>query len=158
MAKRSGGRFAILGQVTGIDKLKKKLNQFQAEALRGQVRAVAEGVLLIHSTAVQEINDNRDGTPEIRYGPKRVVVASRPGEPPNTDTGRLVQSIKFDFKNSGLIGRVGTNLKYGAWLEFGTENTAARPWLAPAVLAASKEIAAIFEKELKGAIRDLGTK
>lgn len=52
---------------------------------------------------------------------------SAPGEPPHKQTGRLLGSIAYEV--SGLVARVGTNVKYGRWLELGTRRMAARPWL-----------------------------
>lgn len=143
--------------ITGVERLTKKLglvNKVQEEYM---VDAVQQATFLIHATAVESIQDNSSGTPQKRYarsGKSRWVLASKPGEPPNTDTGRLVQSIKFDFKKGGLVGRVGTNLKYGAALEFGTRDMAARPWLSAAVRVASKEVADIFKKAVKKAIKE----
>jgi HK97 gp10 family phage protein len=82
-----------------------------------------------------------------------VVNVSRPGEAPNTDTGRLAQSIKFEFEDDGLKSLVGTNLKYGAALEFGTKNMAPRPWLSTAVLLTSKKVQDIFQKAFKKAVK-----
>lgn len=93
------------------------------------------------------------GKAEIRYKPKRTVVVSKPGEAPNTDTGRSVQSIKFDFKKQGLVGRVGTNLRYLARLEFGTEHIAARPWLSTALKMVQGNIAKIFSDNFSKSIR-----
>jgi len=76
----------------------KKFDKLAAESLSGQVDAVREATFLIHEVAVKSIQDNSSGTPQTRYNPKRTVLASKPGDPPNTDTGRAVQSIKFDFK------------------------------------------------------------
>ena len=46
--------------------------------------------------------------------------ASLPGQSPNLQTGRLRNSIFSDTDTSAMITRVGTNLKYGLWMEFGT--------------------------------------
>ena len=54
---------------------------------------------------------------------------SGPGEPPKTDTGRLVASIFSELDADGLGVDVGTDVKYGALLEHGTQKMAARPWL-----------------------------
>ncbi|MBA7583422.1 hypothetical protein ES708_25365 [subsurface metagenome] len=61
----------------------------------------------------------------------KVHVASAPGKPPVIWYGGLHGSIFFMEAVSGPIFfmHVGTNLEYGKWLEFGTENMAARPWL-----------------------------
>jgi len=136
--------------------IQKKVNKLLGETLAAQVRAVQKGTLLIHEIAVKSIQENNDGRSEIRYNPKRTVNVSDEGDTPNTDTGRLVQSIKFDFKNEGLTGRVGTNLKYGAWLEFGTKTMQARPWLTPAVQLAGESIGEIFAGEIQNALKKVG--
>lgn len=144
----------IFGKITGLDKLDRKWNKFQKEVLAGQVQAMQEATLLVHETAVKLIQDNSDGTPAKRNG--RTVNVSKPGDPPNTDTGRLAQSIKFDFQKNGLVGRVGTNLKYGAWLEFGTERIAARPWLSLSLVLVRNAAAELFAKYLKGSVKEAG--
>lgn len=45
---------------------------------------------------------------------------SREGEYPHADTGRLRNSIFASVDEKTLEGIVGTNLKYGLWLEYGT--------------------------------------
>ena len=58
--------------------------------------------------------------------------ASAPGEAPASDTGRLAGDISVE-KINPLARSVGTNLRYGEWLEFGTMAIAERPWLRPAI-------------------------
>lgn len=62
--------------------------------------------------------------------PGKVHVPSLPGQPPNTDTGRLVGSA-----GSAIIGRNKTETyveaQYAAHLEFGTDKMAPRPALGP---------------------------
>ena len=79
---------------------------------------------------------------------------SKPGEPPHVDTGRLRASISVNWSGSGMDNgktdamakdndgvtqptgafrvRVGTNVEYGAALEYGTRNMEPRPYLRPA--------------------------
>jgi phage gpG-like protein len=64
---------------------------------------------------------------------------SKPGEPPRKQTGRLAASVAWEIQ--GLSARVGTNVKYGRWLELATTHMAARPWLRRAL------------KEMQGFIR-----
>lgn len=92
------------------------------------------GVLEIHGTAVKSIATHKGSRSETRYKPTREVTVSPPGSPPNSDTGRLMQSITYTTKEGpkGLEAQVGTNLQYGAHLEFGTLNMEPRPWLYPA--------------------------
>lgn len=60
---------------------------------------------------------------------------SRPGEPPHVDTGRLRSSITHEVEETltGIVGRVGTNVVYGRFLELGTSKMKARPFLRPAL-------------------------
>lgn len=145
----------IKGVVKGVQRLQKQLDGAQAEMLKGQVKAVQLSTLLLHEYAVKSIQAVGDGQSAIRYNPKRVVNVSKPGDPPNSDTGRLVQSIKLDFQKKGLVGRVGSNLKYAAYLEFGTSTMAPRPWLSEAVDQTSKEVADIFAEQVNESIKDL---
>lgn len=68
---------------------------------------------------------------------------SKPGEPPHKQRGRLLGSVAFEVK--GLIARVGTNVKYGRWLELGTKHMAARPWLRRALRECWAQLKAILE-------------
>lgn len=140
-------------EIKGLKKLNDKFNQLKIQSLEAQLKSVQEGTLLIHETAVKLVNDNSDGRSQLRYNPKRVVNASDPGDPPNTDTGRLVKSILFDFKDKGLIGRVGSNLKYAAFLEFGTMTMEPRPWLSTAVQMSADVIGKIFAKNISEVIK-----
>lgn len=59
-------------------------------------------------------------------------VPSRPGEPPNNDTGALANSIEVQPLND-LAARVIVGADYGLALEFGTSKMAERPYMRPAV-------------------------
>jgi hypothetical protein len=91
-----------------------------------------KSVLLVHATAVKSINEVSQGHQATRYKPKREVTVSEPGDPPNKDMGTLQKSVAWEIDEENLTGLVGTNLKYGLWLEFGTKIMKARPWLLPA--------------------------
>ncbi len=139
----------IFGEILGQETLKNAFAKLQANAFGAQLKSVQEATLEIHRTAIELIEANTDGRAMVRYNPKRRVFVSDPGDPPNTDTGRLVQSIQFDFENDGFTGRVGTNLRYGAWLEFGTRTMEPRPWLSTAIEHVSSEIGEIFARNLR---------
>lgn len=56
---------------------------------------------------------------------------SAPGDPPGVDTGALRNSMKW--VSEGKFKRlIQDGIEYGAYLEFGTENMAARPFMSPA--------------------------
>ena len=62
--------------------------------------------------------------------------ASKPGKPPNTDTGNLVSNITVQKIEKGFDVGSRQGAPYGLWLEFGTSKMLPRPWLAPAFKAA----------------------
>lgn len=65
-------------------------------------------------------------------------IASAPGEPPASDTGRLVGATRTEFDNDNLVGQVIFSTGYAAALEFGTKKMAPRPYAAP-LLEAKKD-------------------
>lgn len=143
----------IKGGLKGVDKALKKAQRAADSFEENRNSAVKEATLRIHEEAVRIVSENANGTPAVRYGPKRNVSVSKPGNAPHTDTGRLRQSIKFNYKDG--VGQVGSNLKYAAHLEFGTEDVAPRPWLSTAVSDTSKEVAEIFQKWFNKAMKEL---
>lgn len=137
--------------IKGASETMKALSRLADEMEIARNNAVKEATLLVHKTAIKLVSENKNGTKQTRYNPKRRVSVSKPGSPPHTDTGHLRQSIMFNFKDGK--GEVGTNEKYGAWLEFGTLDMEARPWLSTAIEQTSDEVAKIFEKHRANALK-----
>lgn len=138
------------GGVLGLEALKKKLGKFSNNASIESGEVIAEGILKIHEIAVKSIQKRGSSSgKETRYDPKRVVKVSAPGEPPNTDTGQLVRRIEFEIDKQRATGSVGTNLKYGAWLELGTRYVLPRPWLRPAYDKVIGQVIKNLQKVLK---------
>lgn len=56
------------------------------------------------------------------------------------DTGRLRSSIEHDVgrDSRGLVARIGTDVTYAIYLEFGTRRMTPRPFLRPALQAAQQ--------------------
>lgn len=77
---------------------------------------------------------------------------SKPGEPPNYDTGVLSRNIEAN-RTGALTAEVASKAAYAAPLEFGTSKMAARPYMRPARDAKREEIqrrmAEQFEKLVK---------
>lgn len=64
------------------------------------------------------------------------------------DTGRLRNSITHtNDKNTAYVG---TNVEYAPYVEMGTVNTGAQPYLKPAVVNHLHEYEQVIEQELKG--------
>jgi len=78
---------------------------------------------------------------------QREASRSAPGEIPHVQTGSLKRSIAREQ----IAGeeRVGTNLKYGRYLELGTRDIEPRPFLRPALMKNRKKILDIIRKELR---------
>lgn len=70
--------------------------------------------------------------------------ASAPGEYPRKQRGRLWASVQMRMERALLVAHVGTNLKYGKFLETGTSRMAARPWLSLAIAEFAEGIKSIL--------------
>ena len=136
----------IFGQILNPKAAEKATLRIQKRMEQARKVALFQIAAKIHESAIKSINENGDGPVAQRYQPDRKVNVSKPGSTPNTDTGRLVQSIRMEFLNGGATALVGTNLKYGAYLEFGTRTMAPRPWLSKAFKDNTDDAAEIFSK------------
>ena len=95
---------------------------------------VGRAANLVRNTAVTSINQGaKSGVVYEKYNPRRTHRASAPGEPPATDTGYVVSNIFTNIDTDGLGASVESRAEYSSYLEFGTENMAARPFLQPAL-------------------------
>jgi HK97 gp10 family phage protein len=83
-------------------------------------------------------------------------IPSSPGYAPAVDTGDLIKSIKMDVRlheveiGSNLKGKKG---KYPIFLEFGTENMEARPWLEPAYMVGKRDFYTNIRRNVINSIR-----
>jgi HK97 gp10 family phage protein len=95
----------------------------------------------------------RYGGLQFNVGKKGTVygaAVSDPGEPPRKQFGRLRASIASEADAGQLRARVGTNVKYGRWLELGTSRMAARPWLRRAMDESIGQVRAILARRPPG--------
>lgn len=120
-------------KIKGLKRLEDQLEAVAVSANKALRDELILGGFAIQRTAKKSIQSPTRGR-EYKRG-SITHIASKPGAAPNTDTGRLVNSIFVDTKTERgkTIVTVGTNVKYGKMLEFGTTNIAARPWMRPAV-------------------------
>lgn len=139
--------------VRGLDKLMATLREAgeDADTLMGDVlHDMAE---FTHEAAVNSIQQGpATGTIYTKSNPTRTHQASAPGEAPATDTGRLASSVMVAFPTpTQLRARVGTDLDYGAHLEFGTSRMPkGRPWLSPAVRKAARKVRRDLKRRIGG--------
>ena len=73
---------------------------------------------------------------EYARGNGRVHVASQPGYPPNTDTGALINSLRWYRRKNDVRSIFGA--EHGLYLEDSTELD--RPFIGPAVREANKDV------------------
>ena len=78
---------------------------------------------------------------------------SKEGEVPRVQFGRLKGSIDHEVHPLLPIGRVGTNLPYGKFLELGTRKMGPRPFLLPAVHISEPAIRELFGIGMKNSMR-----
>jgi len=100
--------------------------EFMAVAETAVEEAITRGTIRVQAEAVRLVG---------QFSGPPLGSPSAPGEPPHVRTGTLRRSIGFETFRIGrmFVGRVGTNLKYGRWLEEGTSRMAPRPYLRPAL-------------------------
>jgi hypothetical protein len=135
--------------VLGQSELEDVFTSLVANVERKALIALTDAAFLVHGEAIKSIAEKGSGSKTVtRYNPRREQLVSDPGNPPNTDLGTLVQNIQFEVDAPSLTALVGTNLLYGKYLEFGTTNMKARPWLFPAFEKCNDGIMAIFIGEL----------
>jgi HK97 gp10 family phage protein len=119
-----------VAEIKGAKRLQRKfeiLPELIEEELKKSI--VESGELLKNKSRVLIQRGSRSG--KIYKRGKVRHIASAPGEPPKTDRGNLVSSIFNKILKGGLTSEVGSDLKYGKWLELGTKNIKPRPWLFP---------------------------
>jgi HK97 gp10 family phage protein len=115
-------------QIEGLDELRKHFSNMDEAFNIAVGDAIEDTVLAIRNEVIDGIRQPGTGRTYEKYNPRRTHRASAPGQPPATDTGRLISSIYFDLKP--LTATVGSRLAYAYWLEFGTRKMKPRPiWM-----------------------------
>jgi HK97 gp10 family phage protein len=127
------------------------LGPWHGAAIRAEV--MAEAAKRLEAAAIDVQNHAKrllstSGTARVRgaggrFGRRYGANPSAPGQPPHKQTGRLRMSVTREMVGQ-TVARVGTNLKYGLYLEMGTRKMAARPWLRRALEERKARIRAIF--------------
>jgi len=142
-------------KIIGRDRLNAKFRRLPVDQVTGVGRAVALSALEVQGEARKSIQRGRRTGVIVRKGGKRHQ-RSAPGEPPKTDTGRLVSNIFAILDANQLGAEIGTDIRYGRHLEFGTRKMQPRPWLHPAFERMKPRIAKRFAKFFKDANRKSG--
>jgi len=80
----------------------------------------------------------------------RGLPASLAGQYPHYRTSHLAHNVQMEMNKATATARVGTNVPYGKWLEFGTWKMRPRPWLSRGVREKRREITRILEHKVRG--------
>lgn len=108
---------------------------------------IARGGNLVRNTAVKSIQQHKSsGVTYTRSNPSRTHTASTEGNPPNSDTGFLANNINLVIDNDGLGAEVESRAEYSVYLEFGTSEMGARPFLQPALEENKLKIRNLFKR------------
>lgn len=146
-----------MSAVIGIDALNATIKKLENTVGKNVRSAYIAGGKLVESEAKKSIQNVSMGTYVTRYregGASKQHIAAAPNNAPNTDTGRLVSSINTEVESGWVV--VGTSLKYGGWLEFGTTKMNARPWLMPALDKNNDIIIKLYHDALDKSIKQTG--
>lgn len=140
-------------RLEGSAELQAALRRASGEIKQAVSRAVVGTALELQGNIKTSIaRGPASGRTYEKYNPRRTHTASAPGQPPMTDTGRLVNSVEFD-KIGDLTATVGSKLAYATYLEYGTSRMAARPFFRPAIEEIRPKYMARLEKALGDTLR-----
>ena len=135
------GNAMIGAKVLGASRLVQLLKSMPKDLQIPITQAQIANAMDVHGTAIAMISSGTRSGRTYKSGgrtrPRKVHVASAPGEPPKSDEGNLVERIlwKADFRT--LSAEIGTNEPYGRYLEIGAVNrtSGARQLVGRAALA-----------------------
>ena len=77
---------------------------------------------------------------------RKGMAPSKAGEYPKKVTGHLRMNVQAEMDDRVSTARVGTNVKYGKYLELGTRKMARRPWLSRGFFDARHKIIAMLKR------------
>jgi HK97 gp10 family phage protein len=119
----------ISASTTGGEQVIKNLQKYGNDKDKKVQEVIDLTAQLVRTDAIKSMKSSPASGRTYTRRTVRHTASSSPN-PPRIDTGRLANSVK------ALVGRleafVGTNVEYGLYLEFGTQDMKPRPWLFPA--------------------------
>lgn len=120
----------FLKVTTNSNELVKNLERRSETMEKDLLKAVERSTREVMNTAKQGIHGPpKSGVMRASDGH----IASAPGEYPASDTGHLASMIAHKLYETKYEGRVTSSAKYGVYLEYGTMNMAARPFMFPSL-------------------------
>jgi hypothetical protein len=127
-----------------------RFNEFKKKLKGSSLEKMQKATQAVRTETLKTFQGNRSGRVYRVPGTKKTYIASSPGEAPASATGTLRQHIRTEITVEGraIVGGVGTDVKYGPWLEFGTVNILPRPWLRPSFERAEEEVKKILGESI----------
>lgn len=114
-------------------------------------KALIDSVALLQAEMKKSINERSYGRRYDRGA--KVHIASAPGDAPNTDSGRLINSILTSYSRASRSAKVYISkfADYAVYLEFGTKNgkLKKRPFFYPAI----RKHRSTIRSRLRGVLR-----
>jgi len=142
-------------ETQGIETVQANLSRLAEKYSKAVVDGAYAGAQLVRTDAIKSIQQQSSGAEVQRYrnnGEPYPHIVSKPGDAPNTDTGRLVGSIHVDVDARFI--QVGSPLEYAQSLEYGTATMKARPWLFPALEKNRQTIRSLMKGRIDNVTRD----
>lgn len=142
-------------KVSGARNILNNMKKLGADVDKIEKQSVFATSNAIKNTAIKSIQNQSFGSYVTRYsqgGKPYSHIAAKAGQAPNTDTGDLVKSINTQPLAPAKTMYVGVNADHGVWLEFGTRNMAARPFMQPAIKENEDYLEDYLAKKLKALI------
>ena len=138
-------------KVLGDKELKKRLKDLSAEGKQEVTKQLNLNALDYVNSVRKSIRRNTGKYRPYKRG-GRTHWSSRPGTPPNSDTGNLVRRIEVTrISRNGKPAIVKSGAKYSAALEFARKKKRKRPFMLPMLEARRK----LYTLRIKRAIRKL---
>jgi HK97 gp10 family phage protein len=122
-------------QIDGADDLIKALKKLGQDGERAAAQVVQATAIEVRGDIVKRYQRGpKTGKIYQKYNPRREHQASdgEKKEAPATDTGRLANATVYKMTGK-MSAEVSNDVKYGEWLEFGTQDIKPRPAWVPAV-------------------------
>ena len=139
-------------KLEGSEELQRALRRASDEVKEAASKAVMGTAFDLEADVKDSLRQPGRGVTYSLTNPKRTHTASAPGDPPATDTGRLVSSIYREALGN-LTAAVGSRIVYANHLEYGTMKMAARPFFRPAVEKIKPKYIRRLERALGDALK-----
>ena len=121
-----------------------KYKQYKKKVQKQFQQSVFRAVNMVRNTVIQGISAGGQGEVYEKYRPRRTHRASAEGDYPATDTGYLISHINSKIYSNGMGGEIQSNAEYSHFLEFGTSEMSARPFMQPSLEENRNKIKAMF--------------